>query len=576
MARTVGSAADEAQAWAALASSAESDGRFWAALLALRRAGRVGADVNADIARVRVRVLLALGSALGSAALIAAAAPSLDLWPLGLVGLVPLYLTARRMPFWSALLYAGITGFTVNLYGFSWTIDTLARFAALTGVRAMGILVLFCLYQASTLALPMALAAFMHRRASLPWCLTAPLLVALAEAVVPFVFPWNLGITVWRAWPLLQVAELGGPAAVSALVVLINVAIGDAARARFAHQPIERATRIAAYVATGLIALGLARAGHVAWLRSRAPHVRVAIVQPNFGIVPAEERKQHGQQYIDRLRAQTDEAGRRGASLVVWPESSFPFLFDRQLQREFAPGHPWELRSSYHGDLLIGALTHGFGADDVYNSALLVAPDGRIAGRYDKVRLMPFGEYIPMSDQYPDWASSLRKRLPESPEIAPGSAPAVLSSGNLRIAPMICYEDILPETARDIADRAPGANLLVTLVNHAWFGTSLAPRESLALATLRSVELRRDLVRAANTGVSSVGDALGRVRLEGPLLQVPHFGDASPQVLDADVALLDGFAFGPLGTAAFPYLCGAALVVALARRLRAARVPKGR
>jgi apolipoprotein N-acyltransferase len=311
------------------------------------------------------------------------------------------------------------------------------------------------------------------------------------------------------------------------------------------------------------------RAGHVAWLRAGAPQMRVGLVQPDFGIVSAEDRKRHGQDYVDLLRAQTDELGRRGAELVVWPESAFPYLFDRQLQREFAGSNPWALRGSFQGTLLVGALTHTFGGSNIYNSAVLVAPDGRVAGRYDKVSLMPFGEYIPLAERFPEWAERTRERMPDASNIAPGAGVAILESGPLRVGPMICYEDILPETGEAIGLARPAANLLVTLANHSWFGDSLVPREALALATLRSVELRRDLVRATSTGVSSIGDALGRVTAEGPLVDPIGNKHLKPELLEGQVALVGAFALGPYSAPLFPYACGVVLAAcAWGRRKR--------
>jgi len=103
------------------------------------------------------------------------------------------------------------------------------------------------------------------------------------------------------------------------------------------------------------------------------------------------------------------------------------------------------------GSLLFGALTHEFGAAALHNSAVLVNADGAISGIYDKLRLLAFGEYIPFADRFPIWAKSLAARLPDSPEITPGASPGILRSGELRIGPLICYEDILPERggARD-------------------------------------------------------------------------------------------------------------------------------
>jgi apolipoprotein N-acyltransferase len=566
-----GEVGEGVRAWTEVSRLEERTGRYVAALAALRRAQALGGDVFAERARVRRRLWVALGSVALSALLVALALPPLSLWPLGLVAIVPLYLTVAEMVPWVALVYGWLAGLTINLYGFAWSVGLMGRFGHLSAPYAIAALLVACAYQALVFGLWTGGCALLARRARVPWIVAAPLVFALLEAALPFIFPWYLAVTVWRAWPLLQVAELGGPTAVSALVVLVNLVLAEVWRARARRQPVDRSVRIAAGLAGTVIVLGLGRAGHVAWLRAWAPHLRVGVVQTNLGTVSEDDRKVHGQEYIDALRAETDELGRRGAQLVVWPESSFPFLFDRALEREFAADHPWALRDSYRGAMLVGALTHTFGVGrDIYNSALLLAPDGSIAGRYDKVRLMPFGEYVPFADRFPAWAERVRKRMPDSSDIRPGKGPAVLSDGALRVAPMICYEDILPETTQDLGAVHPAPNLLVTLANHAWFGDSLAPREAFALATIRSVELRRDLVRATTTGVSSIGDALGRVRVESRLVGASPGRVERPDLLEGEVALVDGFALGPWGTRAFPYAVAATLAACVWRRRRRA------
>jgi len=559
------------RAWIEVSRLESQRGAYLAALVALRRARALGGDTASERRRVRLRLGVALGAAALSAAFMALAVPPLDWWPLGLLGLAPLYLVVRSMDPVPALLFGWFTGLLINLYGFAWAAGLTESFGHISGPYAVGAVLVCCSYQAIVIGLWTGVSAAIVKRVDVSWLVVAPLVLAVAEATVPFVFPWYLAITVWRAWPLLQVAELGGTTAVSALVVLVSLTLAEVWRARARREPQTRQVRIAATVALAVVALGLARGGQVAWARAMARHVHVGIVQPNFGIVTANDRKLHGQEYIDLLRAQTDALGRRGVDLVVWPESSFPFLFDRQLDREFTPMHPWALRGTYQGDLLIGALTHTFGAGhDIYNSALLVSSDGRITGRYDKVRLMPFGEYVPFADRYPEWAARARERMPEASDITPGTGSAVLADGTLRIAPMICYEDILPDTRQDIGRLRPSPTLIVTLANHTWFGDSLAPRMALALATLGSVELRRDLVRATSTGVSSIGDALGRVRVEGPLVD-PARRSQPPDLLDGDVALVDTLSMGPYSGPAFPYACALVLAaVSWKRRRRAA------
>jgi apolipoprotein N-acyltransferase len=510
------------------------------------------------------------GLAVASGVLVLWSSPPLELWPLSLVTLVPLLYAVRRASAGRAALLGWLTGLVANLGGLGWGPEVIERFAGAGAGTAWLAVLGVCAYQASVFALWLGGAALLHRRLRVPWLVAAPLAIALVETVIPFLFPWYFAITAWRAWPLLQIAELGGPPAVSALLVLINLVVLAAGPAAWHRRWPGRDVRRAAIVIAAIVVLGLGRAGQVGLARSAAPPLRVAIVQPNFGIVSTQDRKAHGEDYIRTLRAATERAGEAGAQLVVWPESAFPFLFDRYLTHELAASHPWQPRGGYRGALLLGALTHPFGEAYVYNSAVLIAPDGRIAGRYDKARLLAFAEYIPLAQRFPAWAARLRAQMPEWPEIEPGGPPAALIAGELRLLPLVCYEDILPDYVNGFARRA-GGNLLVTVANHAWFGASRAPRQALALATFRAVETRRDLVRATNTGVSSIGDALGRVAREGELREVARDHPIPPELIEADVRLLDGFALGPIALPVFPYGCGVALALVAARAARRRR-----
>ncbi len=560
-------AADEFETLADLCAGRRWYGR---AIRACREAQAIDADrshLGKRLSELRRGRLLAVGRALGlallSTVLMVAAAPPRGFWPLGLVAFAPLYWAVRQAttPLRAAAI-AWICYFPANLAGFAWGIGLLERFAHVslgTGVLALAVA---CAYHALVGLLWAWLTSLLCRRWRLSWVVVAPLTMALVEALVPMIFPWYLAILVWRAWPLVQIAEVGGPPAVSALVVLIGALVAETTAAALRREWPGRAVRRGAIVTVAIVLLGALRVAQVASARDDAPTLRVGIVQPNFGITSIEARSRHGQQYIETLRAATEEAGNRGAELVLWPESAFPFYFDRDLPREYAPGHPWELRAKYRGRLLFGALAHPFGESYIFNSAILVSADGAIAGIYDKNRLLIFGEYIPLADRYPDWAKRMRDRLPDWPEIRPGDGPKVLVDGDLRVVPLICYEDILPGYVH-AAVRMGHPNLLVTLANHAWFGNSAAGPEALALATYRSIETRRDLVRATNTGVSSFGDALGRVSLEGPIRDIPRDQPGEPEIFVRDVRLLDMFALGPYTVRYFPYACALALVVML-------------
>ena len=142
----------------------------------------------------------------------------------------------------------------------------------------------------------------------------------------------------------------------------------------------------------------------------------------------------------------------------------------------------------------------------VFNSAFLISPKGRIAGRYDRIRLLPFGEYLPYK-QLP-WPSGI-----DSPwrggEFAPGTEYTLLRMESLKFAVTICWENIFPDLFRRLVQRA--SNFTVNITNEAWFGETAAPYQFLAMNVLRAVENRISIARAANTGVSGFIDPFGRI-----------------------------------------------------------------
>lgn len=498
---------------------------------------------------------------LASAALIVLATPPFDLWPLALVGLIPFYFAVRQLSSGRAAVLGWLMGFAINLGGFAWGMALLERFAHLSPAASLGVVVANCAYQALVFGSWAWLCSLLARHARLSWVFTAPLCIALAETVFPFVFKWYLALTVWRAWPLVQVAELGGPVAVSALVVLANVVIAEALLALGSRRAPGLAARLGALVFLLVVGTGMLRAAHVAAMRSAAPKLQVGLVQPNFGVTSAEDREQRGMFYIQTLRNATLELTKQGAEMVIWSESSWPYLFDRLLEREFPPGHPWELRPEAQGRLLAGMLTHEFGGSEIYNSAVLFSETGQIMGRHDKNHLVPFAEYIPFAEKFPDWAEQAREQLPDWPDITPGVEPVLLTDGELRIGPFICSEDLDAGYVHRVARLNP--NLLVQIGSDGWFGGSAAPRQHLALAAFRAVETRRDLVRDTNTGVSAIIDALGRVQLEGPLYDVPYNQPRPATLLVREVSLMETFALGPYVARWFPYGCLVALAVGM-------------
>ena len=223
--------------------------------------------------------------------------------------------------------------------------------------------------------------------------------------------------------------------------------------------------------------------------------------------------------------------------LIIWPETAIqawiPTSADELTERGniAVPDIP----GTY---FLVGGLSlevKGNPSDEIelsdikeYNTAFLTDSKGKILGRYHKIKLLLFGEYLPFSNIFP----SLQRLSPESGNFIPGNKLTLfeIKEKGLKIAPLICYEDIIPSFSRKFA--AKGANLIVNITNDAWFGKTYAPYQHLLLSIPRAVETGRYLIRATNTGISAIIDPVGRV-----VEKTDIFKETS---LEGKVAILDG------------------------------------
>jgi apolipoprotein N-acyltransferase len=432
------------------------------------------------------------------------------------MALVPLYLVIREASLLRAAIIGWFCGFAVNVGGFFWGIELMDQFSHLSKEMSILNILAVCTYQGTVWLVWAFVCNFFCRYLRLSWLIVAPLFLALLEAAIPMIFPWYLGFTVWRVWPVLQLAELGGPPAVSALLVLINIILAEGVGALFGQHPFFRSVKLAIWVVIIILCLGLVRSIHITKMRSDMPTMKIGIIQPNFGIMSIEDQKRYGQRYIEVLRRGTRELNKLGADLIIWQESAFPVLYDDGPKREHTPSHLDELKGGMNVRFVVDALAHPFGKSFVYSRATLVR---------DPVHVR----------------------------------------GNLRLAPFVYNEDIFQGSVTQVALKKP--NLLITLANHAFFGDSTAPHQALALATLRSVETRRDLVRAMNTGVSSIGDALGRIHNETPFYETIGDNHPAPILLVGEVTLTEIFALGPYTTPFFPYACALALAILIVARM---------
>jgi len=499
-----------------------------------------------------------------------------DLAPAAWIAAVPMLAAvdrAQSMRF--AVLLGWWAGVIETCGGFYWLVGMMQRFTGAPWVVGVLVLLAFCATRALIFALFTAVVYALRRRLEVPMAFLAAPAMAASEFLVPQIFPCGQWIT--QAWqPLvIQIAELTGPIGVTALLMLVNGAIYDALLAwRRALVPLVTA----AAVLGAALTFGAVRMRQIDAIVAHAPHLEIGLVQPNIpytndGDFSAEEAARE----LATLQGETIKLQRAGAKLVVWSEGSYPVALPRDFTQDFTPDSPAMIRRGSSVPLIIGATTYDTG-DEAFNSALLLDEGGNVSGRYDKVRLLAFGEYLPGVEYFP-W---LRNLLPAGAgRYTPGLGPAMLpfispTGATWSLGPVICYEDILPDYLRRVARRHP--NLLVNLTVDSWYGTHSEPWEHLALAVFATVEMRVAMVRAVNSGVSALIDPNGRVVAKSRA-QDPY---AHP--LPADGLLVDAPRMTGTDTPYvrygdwLPYLSIAALAAmgVRARRLRSSKINRGK
>jgi apolipoprotein N-acyltransferase len=349
----------------------------------------------------------------------------------------------------------------------------------------------------------------------------APLVVV--EWLYPSLFPVYLGHALAKQTTLVQIADLGGPLLLTALLAAVNVAVLETWRwwRGTRRQPLW------VWLSTGLalllaFAYGRVRLGQIDREIAAAPALRVGVVQGNLGVLEKGRDASHDHhRYLEQTR-ELIAAG--DVDLVVWPET----VYTRGLRGPL-PISGRLIAEDLRVPLLFGGafVSGDSGRRLAFNAALLIGADGVIRSVYEKNLLIPFAEYIPFAAVT---AASVEQWANLSPFAAATDTPPLVL-GQWRIATPICYEAVRPAFVRRMVLRAR-PQLIVTLANDSWFGDSQEPWLHLEMAAARAVEHRRYLVRATNSGISAVIDPAGRVVARTGLLRREN--------LRATVHLLDG------------------------------------
>jgi apolipoprotein N-acyltransferase len=449
----------------------------------------------------------ALGLSAVSGALLALAFPMVDWGPVAWVALVPLLMASLGRGPWAAFRtgwVAGVMFFLATLY---WLVLTIGTYTNLSPLVSVGPLLLLCGFLALGFGIFTA-GCERARRAGVELALVAPPLWVLVEWIRTYIlggFPWvSLGYSQYRATYLVQFVELTGIYGLSALVVLVNVAVYGAVRRWLAGEaPSTRGMLAVTGLLVALVGGGYWRVQQLSILPPKGS-LRVGLIQGN---VPQDVKWDPAYQEgtIDHYEKLTTAVVADGAELVVWPETAAPFFFQEE----------GELRDRILGLarrlgvwIVVGspAFSYENGGLLLHNRVYLVGPDGSADQYYDKMELVPFGEYVPLKSLF----FFVDKVVEGVGDFRAGRTPVVFRTSRGNFGTLICYEGIFPGLTRQFV--AGGADFLVNVTNDAWFGRTSAPYQHLAMATLRAIENRVPLVRVANTGFSAMVDLDGTIR----------------------------------------------------------------
>lgn len=434
--------------------------------------------------------------------------PGLD-W-VAWIALVPLMVAVQGMAPKQAFnlgLGAGLIHFVSLLY---WIVPTIQTYGGIPLVLAGSVLVFLAFYLALYVGMFCA-GMTLFSRDSIWMPLGAGALWVGGEYLRASLFtgfPWGLlGSCFYTQTTLIQVADLAGVYGVSFVIVMVNAFL---AGAWVRHGTKNSLGRVLVFmipcvvVLVLVVAYGRMRVAEMEPAMDGAEKTRVSVVQGNISQTEKWDL-QYQESTVDTYCDLSRQAAAEKPDLIVWPETALPFYYGldrvlservdqciRQVKTWFLVGSP-----------ALGENSRGY---TYYNRAHMINRFSVTTDRYDKVHLVPFGEYVPLGR----YLSFLGKLTTQAGDFTPGkkqSLPLRYDGGAAGV--LICFEVIFPGLARNMVNN--GAKILVTITNDAWFGRTSAPAQHFSMAVFRAIESRRAVARAANTGISGFIDPLGRI-----------------------------------------------------------------
>lgn len=441
--------------------------------------------------------------------------PPVSLFPFAFIALIPLLYAMAKYQYRHPFLPGFITGIVAYLGLIYWVIVAMNTYGGIDIFTSTLILLLFVLYLSLYLGCFTTAVFILEKKMSVPVYLSVPIVWTLLEylrGVALTGFPWSfLGHSQHNFLIFIQIASITGTYFISFLIAAINCIVFFVAL----KKPISKIYLIVILViVTASVAFGFIRVNE-----PQDAKLTAAIVQGNI----RQDVKWDDNFKIKTIQIYSENTIRKGNNVdfVIWPETALPLIFNEET---YVNQYIKTLPSMVNSHLLFGTIWKDQ-RGKVYNSAYVIGKNGDVNGIYNKVHLVPFGEYTPLVRYLP----FLEKITAQGAGFASGNGhdPVITPSGKVGI--LICYEGVFPYITN--ATVARGAQFLVNLTNDAWYEKTSAAFQHLAFYVFRAVETDRYILRAANTGISAIIDPRGRITARTPIFE--------EQVLKGNFSLRD-------------------------------------
>jgi apolipoprotein N-acyltransferase len=482
--------------------------------------------------------------------------PNFDLEFLAWFALVPLFYSIEGKELYHSFKLGLFTGFVSFLGILYWIIVAVHTYGNVPFILSGLILLLLVIYLSLFTGAFTFLTRLIQTRSGIQTILFTPILWVALEYLRSFLltgFPWAyLGHTQYLNLPFIQMADITGVYGPSFVILFVNATL-----CWVLHQWPKRTFPLKEVAITILVLLviliyGYVKMRHVDRETIKSPPLKVALVQGNIDqSIKWDESFQLETLKIYRrlsMRVAEDKP-----DLIIWPETATPFFF--QEAKEYQP-IVLEIPEKTNAFLLFGTPFYKIekGKVNYYNSAFLVSPSKKLIGKYDKIHLVPFGEYIPLRKLLFFIESSIGGGIGN---FKPGKGIAHLLLPQGKFGVLICFEIIFPDLCRrSVKD---GADFLVTITNDAWFGKTSAPYQHLSIATFRAIENRVFIARAANTGISAFIDPKGKIVKKGDIF--------TEEAMNGIIRIMKGKTFYTLYGDVFAWICSGFSIFLLAYAL---------